>query len=113
MFGMFSFAFQVLKALKCEAVNFLKFELAGIPVRSFKYFGVPILLIACVPCMYAHDVHAHHGITRFTYDVKHVTKMSPAFAFHLCYIGMRWHDVIGVHIARTPHCHGSHCMGIT
>ena len=51
MFGMFSFAFWVIRALKCEAVHFVKFELAGIPVRPFEHLDVPILIIACAPCM--------------------------------------------------------------
>ena len=38
--------------------------------------------------------------------------MSPALAFHLCHIEMRWHDIIGVHIVGTPHHHGSHRMGM-
>ena len=95
MFGMFSFAFWVIRTLKCEAVNFLKFELAGIPVRY-----VPILIIAHVPCMHTHDTHAYHDITRFTYDVNHITMMSPVFAFHLCHVETRWHDIISVHIVR-------------
>ena len=74
---------------------------------------MPILIIACAPCMHAHDVHAHHDVTRLTYDMSHITMMSPAFAFHLCHIGIRWHDVIGVHIVGTPHPHGLHHMGMT
>ena len=89
MFGMFSFAFWVIRALKCEAVNFPKFESAGIPVRPFEYLDAPILIIACVPCMHVHDVHAHHDITRFTYDANHVTMTSPAFTFHSCHIETR------------------------
>ena len=99
MFGMFLFAFWVIRVLKCEADSFLQFELAGIPIRPFKYFSASILIIACVPCMHAHDAHAHHDVTRFTCDANHVTMMSPAFTFHFCHVGMRWHDVIGVHIA--------------
>ena len=53
MFGMFSFAFWVIRALKCETVNFLKFESAGVPVRPIKYLDVPILIIAHAPCMHA------------------------------------------------------------
>ena len=86
MFCMFSFAFWVIKALKCEAVNFLKFESAGIPIRAFEYLSMPILTIVCVPCMCVHDVHAHHDVTRFAYDADHITMMSPVFAFHLCHI---------------------------
>ena len=46
MFGMFLFAFWVIRALKCEAVNFPKFKLAGIPLRPFKYLDAPILIVA-------------------------------------------------------------------
>ena len=108
MSGMFSFAFWVIRALKCEAVNFIKFELAGIPVRLFEYLDAPILIIACVPCTRTCDVHAQCHIARFTYDANHVTMTSPAFAFHSCHIEMRWHDIIGVHIVGTPCHHGSH-----
>ena len=73
MFGMFSFAFWVIRALKCEVVNFPKFESAGIPVRPFKYLDAPILIIAHVPCMCAHDAHAQRDITRFAYDANHIT----------------------------------------
>ena len=48
---MFLFAVWVIRALKCEAVNFPKFESAGIPVRPFEYLDAPILIIACAPCM--------------------------------------------------------------
>ena len=89
MFGMFSFAFWGIRALKCEAVNFPKFELAGIPVRPFEYLDTPILIIAQAPCMCMCDAHAHHDVTRFTYDANHVTMTSPAFAFHLCHT----HDI--------------------
>ena len=113
MFGMFLFAIWVFRALKCQAVNFLKFKLAGVPVRPFEYFGVPILIIAHVPCTCTCDVHGHHDITRFTNDANHITMMSPAFTFHSCHIGMRWHDIIVVCIGGTPHHHGSHHMGMT
>ena len=89
MFGMFSFVFWVIRALKCEAVNFLMFESAGIPVMPFEYLSMPILFIAYVPCMHAHNAHTHHDITRFVYDTNHVTMMSPAFAFHSYHVGMR------------------------
>ena len=98
MFGMFLFTFWVIRALKCEVVNFPKFESARVPVRLFKYLDMPILIIACVPCTCVCDAHAHHDITRFTYDVNHITMMSPAFAFHSCHVEMRWHDVISVHV---------------
>ena len=113
MFGMFLFAFLVIRTLKCKAVNFLEFKSAGIPVRPFAYLSMPILIIACAPYMCTHDVHAHHDVTRFTYDANHITMMSPAFAFHLCHVGMRWHDIISVHDGGTPCHHGSHHMGMT
>ena len=78
MFDMFLFAFWVIRALKCEAVHFLKFELAGIPVRPFEYLSTPILIIVHVPCMHTCDAHAHHDVTRFAYDVNHVTMASPS-----------------------------------
>ena len=98
MFGMLLFAFWVIRALKCEVVNFVKFKSAGVPVRPFKYLDAPILSKARAPCTCAHDAHAHCDITRFTYDANHVTMMSPAFVFHLCHVETRWHDAIGVHI---------------
>ena len=110
---MFSFAFWVIRTLKCEVVIFPKCESAGVPVRPFKYIDAPILIIACAPCMHARDVHAQCDITRFAYDVNHVTMMSPVFTFHSCHIGMRWHDVICVRVVGTPRHYGSHCMGMT
>ena len=113
MFGMFSFAFWVIRALKCEAVNFVKLESAGVPIRPFEYLDAPILIIAHAPCMRTHDTHAHRDVTRFTYDVNHITVTSPVFMFHLCHVERRWHDIIGVCVVGTPHHHGSHCMGLT
>ena len=46
MFGMLLFAFRVIRALKCEAVNYIKFKLAGVPIRPFEYLDVPISIIA-------------------------------------------------------------------
>ena len=83
-------------ALICDVDSFIKFELAGVPIRPFQYLDAPILIIACGPCTHAHDVHAQHDVTRFAYDANHVTMTSPAFAFHSCHVEMRWHDVIGV-----------------
>ena len=111
MFGMFLFAFWVISTQKCEVVNFLKFQSVDIPIRLFKYLGVPISLRAHM--CHAHDVHAHHDVTRSAYDANHVTMMSPVFTFHLCHVGMRWHDIIGVDIVGAPCHHGSHCMGMT
>ena len=56
MFGMFSFAFWVVSTQKCEAVNFLKFESAGIPVRLFEYLSARISIIAQVHAC-AHTMH--------------------------------------------------------
>ena len=112
MSGMFLFAFWVIRALKCEAVNFPKFESAGVPIRLFEYLDAPILIIAHAPCTRGHDAHAHCDVTRFAYDVNHVSMMSPAFAFHLCHVETRWHDIVGVHVVGTPCHHGSNCMGM-
>ena len=111
MFGMFSLVFFVIRALKCEVVNFLKFKSAV--HRPFIFLGVPILLIACAPCLHMHDAHAHHDINRFAYDVSHITMTSPVFVFHSCHVRMRWHAVIGVCVGGTLHHHGSHCIGMT
>ena len=113
MFGMFSIVFWPISTLKCDVVNFLKFKSGGIPLRPLEYLGTPISLRACMPCMHAHDMYAQCDITRFTNDTNHVTLMSPAFTFHSCHIGMRWHDVIGVCIVGTPCHHGLHHMGMT
>ena len=96
MSGMFSFAVWVIRALKCVAVNFPKFESAGVPVRPFEYLDAPILIIAHAPCLRARNVHARHDVTRFAYDANHVTMTLPAFAFRSCHVETRWHDVIGV-----------------
>ena len=58
MSGMFSFAFWLIRALKCEAVIFPKFESAGVPVRPFKYLDVPILIIARAPFTHTRNAHA-------------------------------------------------------
>ena len=113
MSGMFLFAFWVIRALKCEVVIFPKFKSAGVPIRPFEYLDAPILIIAHAPCLHAHDAHAQRDVTRFASCVNYVTMMSPVFAFHLCNVGMRWHDVISVHIVGTPHHYRSHRMGMT
>ena len=82
MFGMFLFAFWEIGILKCEAVNFLKFEFAGIPIRPFEYLSTPILIIAYTPCMHTCDAHAHC-------DAKGshmILTMSPSHHQHLCSI---------------------------
>ena len=98
MSGMFSFAFWVIRALKCEVVIFPKFQSAGVPVRPFGYLDTPILIIACAPCSRVCDEHAQRDITRFASCVNHVTMTSPVFAFHSCHVGMRWHDIISVRL---------------
>ena len=112
MSGMFSFAFWVIRALKCEAVIFPKFESPGVPVRPFKYFDMLILFVACAPCSRARDAHAQRDITRFASCANHVTMTSQAFMFHSCHVGMRWHDVISVCVVGTPRHYGSHHMGM-
>ena len=113
MSGMFSFAFWVIRALKYEAVIFLKFESAGVPVRLFEYLDAPILIIACAPCTRTRDAHAQPDVTRFASCVNHVTMTSTVFAFHLCHIEMRWHDVIGVCVVGTLRHYGLYHMGMT
>ena len=113
MFGMFLFAFWVIRDLECEAVNFPKFELAGIPVRPFEYLDAPILIIAHMPCTHACNAHVQRDVTRYAYDVNHVTMTTPVFAFHSCHVETGWHDVIGVCAVETPCHHGLHCMGMT
>ena len=112
MFGMFLFAFLVIRALKCEAVNFVKFESAGIPIRLFQYIDRLILIIAHAPCTRVCDVHGHCDIRRIAYDANHVTMTSPAFAFHSCHVERRWHDIISVHVVGTPRDHGLHLLGM-
>ena len=73
---MFLFAFWVIRALKCEAVNFIRFESAGVPVRPFEYLDTPIIIIACAPCMHTHDVHAQHDVRRFYQKYIQVKGMS-------------------------------------
>ena len=113
MSGMFLFAFWVIRYLKCEAVIFPKFQSAGMPARPFEYLDAPILIIAHAPCSRARDAHAQCDVTRFASCVNHVTMTSPVFAFHSCHVGMRWHDVISVHVVRTPRHYGLHRMGMT
>ena len=113
MSGMFSFAFWVIRTLKCEVVIFRTIELAGIPVRLIEYLDMPILIIAHVPCTRACDAHAQRDITRFASCVNLVTMTSPAFVFHSCHVGMRWHDVISVCVVGTPRHYGLHRMGMT
>ena len=112
MIGMFLFAFHVFSTQKCEAIIFPKFELACIPARPLGYLDTLFLHRACVPCMHVCDVHSRCDVTTLTYDVNHVIIMSLAFVFHSSHVGMRWYDVIGVHISCTPHHHGSLCLSM-
>ena len=111
--GMFSFAFWVIRTLKCEAVIFPTFESAGVPIRLLEYLDAPILIIARAPCSHTRDAHAQRDVTRFASCANHVTMMSPAFAFHSCHVGMRWHDIISVRIVGTPRHYGSDDVGMT
>ena len=43
---MFSLAFSVIRTLEYVAVNFLKFESAGVPVMAFEYLSMPILMMS-------------------------------------------------------------------
>ena len=62
---------------------------------------------ACVHCAYRHDV------TMVTDNANHVIMMSLAFMFHSYHVGMRWHDIIIIHVARAP-CHAhQHDIGMT
>ena len=54
-----------------------------------------IMVITKKLASHVHDAHAHHNITRFTYDTNHVTMMSPAFMFHLCHVDVRLHTSEG------------------
>ena len=112
MSGMFSFAFWVIWSLKCEVVIFPKFELAGIPVRPYEYLDAPILIIAHGPYSHMRDAHAQQDVTRFASCANHITMTSLVLAFHSCHVGMRWHDIIGVHVVGTPCHYGSHHMGM-
>ena len=120
MFGMFSFAFWVIRALKCGAVNFPKFESAGIPVRPFKYLDAPILIIARAPCMHMHDAHAQCDVTRIICSHCRNTRSS-WFASHGDDVGMisscshrihialmmssrLGHDVIATHVNHDCSC---------
>ena len=59
MSGIISFAFWVAswvtRALKCEVVNFIKDESAGISTRPFEYLCSPILFKAHAACTFVHD----------------------------------------------------------
>ena len=55
--------------------------------RPLNYLDMLVLHRAHVPCTHACVMHARCDITRFIYDM---------IAFHLCHVGMRWYDVIGV-----------------
>ena len=97
MFGMFSFAFWVFITQKCEVAIFPKFKSGCMHARPLGYLDTPYSFREHTPCMCIHIVHAKCNITRFANDVNHVIMMSLVFAFHSCQVGMRWHDIIGVH----------------
>ena len=112
MSGMFSFAFWVIRTLKCEVDIFPKIESAGVHVRLFEYLDASILIITCAPCSRTCDAHAQHDVTRFASYANHVTMTSPAFVSHSCHVAMMWHDVISVRILGTARHYGSHRMGM-
>ena len=56
MFGMFLLAFWVIRSLKCEVVNILKFESSGVPIRPFEYLSMLIFL-----------EHTRHACTHMTH----------------------------------------------
>ena len=99
MFGMFLFEFWVFSNQKYELANFPKFELACMHASPLGDLDMPYLYRAHVPCMRACDPHARCDITRFTNKANHIILTSSVLAFHLCYVGMRWHDVIEVHVS--------------
>ena len=74
---MFLFAFWVISTQKCVVVNFHKFKSAGIPIRPFKYLGMPILIKAHVPCTCTCSMHAHHDVTRFVLENHQVWVVPP------------------------------------
>ena len=81
-----------------SSVTISKFELACMHTRPLKSLETPYLYRACAPSMHAHDVHSRHDVTRFANKANYVIIASFAFVFHSCHVGMRWHDVIGVHV---------------
>ena len=99
MFGMFSFEFWVFGTQNCEVVLFTKFKSACVHARPLKFLDVLVLYRAHASCTCVCITHARHVVTRFAYIANHVIMTSLVFTFHLCHIGMRWHDVIGVCIA--------------
>ena len=96
MIGMFLFASQVLIPENVKQIFSLS-SLACVHARPLRYLDIPYLIRAHMPCTCTCDMHARHNITRLTNNANHVIMTSSAFTFHSCHIGMRWHDVIGVH----------------
>ena len=81
-----------------ETVIFNKFGPACMHPRPLDYLDVLALYRAHVSCACPCIMHARHDTT-FAYNANHVIMMSSAFAFHSCHVGVRWHDIIGVHLA--------------
>ena len=110
--GMFLFAFRVIGALKCEAVIFPKFESAGIPIRLFEYLDVFFNYSMCV--MPAR-VRCTCLTSRHKVSIMCKPRHHDVNSIHVPYVplGMRWHDIIGVHVVGTPHHYGMHRMGMT
>ena len=89
----------VFSTQNCEAVILAKFGLACVYARLLKCLDMLGLHREHAPCMHMCIMHARCDVTRFTYNASHVIVTSLEFTFHSCCRGMRWHDIIGVHIA--------------
>ena len=63
--------------------------------RPLDFLDVLVLHREHEPCMCTHMMHAQCDVT----NANLVVMTSLAFAFHSCHVGIRWHDVIGVHVA--------------
>ena len=74
MFGMFSFAFWVIRILICETVNFLKFESAGIPIRPFEYIIVLISIIALTEFRQPLQVQSHLEMPGILVQLGHIQR---------------------------------------
>ena len=90
--------FWVFSTKTFGAVIFTVFVSPCMHTRSLEYLDTLVLHRACAPCTHACIAHARHDVTQFTYNVNHVITTPAAFVFHLCHVGIRWHDIIGVHI---------------
>ena len=90
-----SFAFWVFSTQILEAVIFAQF---GLACRPLGYLDV-LFYIDRMHHVHACVKNARCAITRFAYNASHIIMTSAVFAFYLCHIGMKWHDMIGACIA--------------